>query len=59
MIVVNYADFISNSQKYVDLAKVRGLKIKAEKKIKVQPKTATNARQLGSSDGNSSFRRRF
>ncbi len=34
MIVVNYADFVSNSQKYVNLAKVQGLKIKAEKKSK-------------------------
>lgn len=38
MIVVNYADFVSNSQKYVDLAKVRGLKIKAEKKSKLSRK---------------------
>lgn len=38
MIVVNYADFVSNSQKYVNLAKVQGLKIKAEKKSKLSRK---------------------
>lgn len=38
MIVVNYADFVSNSQKYVNLAKVQGLKIKAEKKSKFSRK---------------------
>lgn len=38
MIVISYADFASNTQKYLDAAKFSGLKVKPEKKASLSRK---------------------
>lgn len=38
MIVVSYLDFASDTQKYLDLAKVSGIKVKPEKKASLSRK---------------------